>query len=608
VTAAGIVILLAAAFAGGRPAPADAHAVLIRSEPAQNARLTTSPQRIDLFFSEAINRGLSNIHVLDGSDARKEDGPPRFSADATEMLVAVASLAPGYYSVAWTTVSAVDGHRWQGTYPFVVLEPDGTLPAGAPAAQVAAQASGGSVQPFDAALRWLLLLGLMSVAGGFGFAALVTLPAARRLAGAPRLAAERCAFGLVGAIAPAGALAAAIVNPAALLREAAQNGSFGTLPDLLAGQSGLFWLLRELFALVALVLGLYVGRRARADCLRPPSRLLAAGLALAAAALLTMSLTSHAAAGAGAGWAVPADFLHLSAAALWLGGLVQLPLVLTRAAAATPRDEALRGAGFRADVLHRFSSLALACVAVVLFSGAFNALVQLPSWQALIDTTYGQVLLVKLALVTVLLALGALNALRLGRRFACLAGVDPAPTRAAQRLARGAAIESAAGAAVIAVTAVLVFLVPARDVAAQNRAASAVAQPASTPFERTVAAADLRATLSVTPNQPGENRFTVQLSGPDADRAQRVQLRFGTNGSDLGGSAVTLAPQQGAAGTYAGMAANLTQPGRWPVTINVRRAGHDDVNLAFSDDVTSAGSAGAGEGVWQFPAHGISPL
>src|SRR5579885_580264 len=473
---AAIGVLAVVVIAGAIPIPANAHAVLIRSDPAQNARLKSPPRRIDLFFSEALNHMSSTVHVLDAAGARIEDGPPRFTADPTEMQVAVGSLAPGYYTVAWTTLSAVDGHSWQGSYPFAVLTPAGTLPAGAPAGTGTSQANGSSVQPFDAVLRWLLLLGLMGIAGGFGFALLVTLPAARRLAEAPRLLAERYALHLVGACVPAAALMAAIVNPAALLRAAAQNGS---LSSVLAGQNGVYALLRELLVLTTLALAVYAGRRTRASSAPVPSLLLVVGLALAAAGLLTMSLTSHAAAGTGAGWAVPADFLHLGAAALWLGGLVQLPLVLTRADSASGGQRVQRaleagrtaetrggqGDRFRAVVLHRFSTLALGCVAVILFTGAFNALVQLPSWQALADTTYGQVLLLKLALVALLLALGALNAVRLGRGFEHLAAVVHAGERtAAQRLARGAAVESAAGAAVIAATAVLVFLVPARDV------------------------------------------------------------------------------------------------------------------------------------------------
>ncbi|HEY7294969.1 MAG TPA: CopD family protein [Dehalococcoidia bacterium] len=607
--AAGIAVLLGVAVAWAAPATVDAHAVLVRSEPAQNARLKSPPLRIDLFFSEALDHASSTIHVVDAMGAHREAGSPRFTADATEMQVAVGPLASGYYTVAWTTVSAVDGHRLLGSYPFVVLNPDGTLPAGAPAGQGTAQAGGGAVQLFDIVLRWLLLLGLIGVAGGFGFAALVTLPAAQRLHGAPRLAAERQALSLVGRGVPVAAALTATVSLVAWLRAVAENGSLTTLSDVFSGRDGVLSLVRELLVLAILALATAAGHRVWVRGKRM-AVLLLAGLGCAGGALLTVSLASHAAAGTGAGWAVPADFLHLCAAALWLGCLVQLPLVLIRGArpsASGTREMgvAAREPDFRAVVLQRFSALALVCVAVILFTGAFNALVQLPSWSAVTETGYGRVLLVKLALVAVLLGLGALNALRLGRRLERASGAGSGEAAEARRLARGAAIESVAGAAVIAATAVLVSLAPARDVAARTLAAkAAVSQPAGQPYQQTVSSADLHAMLTVTPNQPGENSFTVQLSGPDADHALRVQLRFGGR---LGGSAVTLAPREGATGTYTAAAANLAQPGRWPLTVNVQRAGHDDVSLAFSDDVTVPGRAGAG-GLWRFPAHGITPL
>src|SRR5438067_13751330 len=126
-----------------------------------------------------------------------------------------------------------------------------------------------------------------------------------------------------------------------------------------------------------------------------------------------MSLTSHAAAGAGSAWAVPSDFLHLGGVALWLGSVVQLPalMAIRRGPSGAARQRWL-GTSVR-----YFATMAVCCVGVVLLSGTFNALIQVSSWSALTDTSYGKALIAKLVLVAILLALGLLNAGRIARRF-----------------------------------------------------------------------------------------------------------------------------------------------------------------------------------------------
>src|SRR6185437_12426675 len=132
-------------------------AVLLRSSPVQNARLAVPPARVQLFFSEPLDRSLSSVEVRDAVGVASDGRRTTFSADPTEMDLALPELKPGFYAVAWTTVSAVDGHRLLGEYPFTVLQPDGGAPTGV---VPSIHASGGGVQPIDAVLRFALLAGL----------------------------------------------------------------------------------------------------------------------------------------------------------------------------------------------------------------------------------------------------------------------------------------------------------------------------------------------------------------------------------------------------------------------------------------------------------------
>jgi putative copper export protein len=122
-----------------------------------------------------------------------------------------------------------------------------------------------------------------------------------------------------------------------------------------------------------------------------PAFLLAIGFASG------LSLSGHSAADAGSSsLSELADWLHLSAAALWVGGLIQLAFVIW------PLEPGLRRRAFL-----RFSRLATMLIVVLLGAGTYLSVLRLPHLADLWNDSYGQVLLVKLGLVSLALAWGA---------------------------------------------------------------------------------------------------------------------------------------------------------------------------------------------------------
>jgi putative copper export protein len=124
-----------------------------------------------------------------------------------------------------------------------------------------------------------------------------------------------------------------------------------------------------------------------------------------------------------------ADWLHLTAAILWIGGLVQLAVVRRDAVA------------FR-----RFSRLATACVGVLIAAGTYLSVERFPQLHDLWRSGYGHVLLLKLALVAIALLWGATH------RFVVL----PRLQRMSGNLTRSLLAESAIAIAVLLAAAVLV--------------------------------------------------------------------------------------------------------------------------------------------------------
>ncbi len=136
-------------------------------------------------------------------------------------------------------------------------------------------------------------------------------------------------------------------------------------------------------------------------------------------------------------WSELADWVHLSAAALWVGGLVQLVVVVW------PADRERRREAFL-----RFARTAPVLIALLLAAGIYLSVLRLPHLHDLWTAGYGRVLLVKLSLVSVALAWGGFHHVFV-RPMLDRAGV-------VRRLPRSLAGESAVGMAILLVAAVLV--------------------------------------------------------------------------------------------------------------------------------------------------------
>jgi putative copper export protein len=148
--------------------------------------------------------------------------------------------------------------------------------------------------------------------------------------------------------------------------------------------------------------------------------------------LLLRSLQGH----AGAHGTIPAliDWAHLSFVAAWLGGLTQF---------------ALSSAAERRVAAPRLSRVATIAVAVVVSSGVYAALLHLPDWQAVTTSSYGITLLVKVALVAVLVSIGAVN------HFILVPRVQRDDAGASGKLATAVQSELAIAAVILLLTALL---------------------------------------------------------------------------------------------------------------------------------------------------------
>jgi copper transport protein len=565
------------------PGVASAHASLVRSDPAPESVVERAPSRATLWFAEPIESRFSGIEVYDTARKRVDAGDFRVAGpEGKSASVGLGELPDGTYTVSWRNVSSVDGHSLSGSFAFSVG--DAPPVAGPVATEETDSESGVPVVP-SALLRALNFLAMAVVVGAFGFHAFVWTPCLQaikgRLPGAcadelKRHAADRtlgiARWGLVALA--AGSVGFLALQAVVVSSEPLPAALGGPLWELLGTRFGLVWLARlvMLMALAALLLGP-----------APQGWRLWTGLALGAGVLLTSSLNSH---GAATGTVTLAlDWLHLVAMSLWVGGLVQLALVLP---AALRRLDPGGRATLLGSLVPCFSRLALASVGILVGTGVYAAVVHVRHVDALTGTAYGLTLLCKLALLLPLLALGAANLYsgseRLRRLVRPFAGPHAIPQ--VPRFLRRVRAEVVLVVGVLAATGALTSLSPASQ-AAGSGSVWAFSQV------REVEGGSI--TLSVDPAAAGPNTIDVLLVSSRGERvtdAEKVAVRLQNRGEGVGQSE-EVARRVGS-GHYTLSGPYLTVPGVWEVAVVARRPAADDLSAEFSVPVSLPHTASAG--------------
>ena len=114
------LFIRAAAWAAVLLAPdvACAHAILIRSQPADRGSVAAGPRELVLRYNSRIDHARSRL-TLQGTNAQMV--LPLEADSAPDALAAKVELTPGDYVVHWQ-VLAVDGHMTRGDVRFTVSD------------------------------------------------------------------------------------------------------------------------------------------------------------------------------------------------------------------------------------------------------------------------------------------------------------------------------------------------------------------------------------------------------------------------------------------------------------------------------------------------------
>lgn len=369
--------------------PASAHAALTGSDPQDGAVVDTAPKEVTLSFSEAIAVGDDSIRVLDPSGKRADtEAEPRDLSEGDTVRYGVAlhsGLPDGTYTVAWQAISA-DSHPISGAFTFSIGAPSETT-----VALSSQEAGGGPVGVVYDIARYAAYGGFVLLVGGSAFVLVCWR------GGASALPMQRLV--VRGWL----TLTAATLVMLLLRNPYTGSGKFADAFDLVGLQSVLdtkpgaalvsrLLLLGAAALFIAVLFGTYARREDEQEKKDLTFGLAVGGGVVAAGIAATWAMSEHASTGIQASIAMPVDVAHLLAVAAWLGGLASLLVALYR----TP--------DIGSAAVRRFSAVAFGSVVVLAATGIYQSWRQVGSWSALTGTRYGQLLILKVALIAVLLA------------------------------------------------------------------------------------------------------------------------------------------------------------------------------------------------------------
>ncbi|WP_431788404.1 copper resistance protein CopC/CopD [Streptomyces sp. G9] len=594
--------------------PASAHAALTGSDPADGAVVDTAPKEVTLSFSEAIAVGDDSIRVLDPSGKRADtDAEPKDLSEGSTVRYGVAlhsGLPDGTYTVAWQAISA-DSHPISGAFTFSIGAPSDTT-----VALPSQEAGGGPVGVVYDIARYAAYGGFVLLVGGSAF----VLACWR--GGATALPMQRLV--VRGWL----TLTAATLVMLLLRNPYTGSGKFADAFDLAGLQAVLdtkpgaalvsrLLLLGAAALFIAVLFGTYARREDEREKKDLTFGLAVGGGVVATGIAATWAMSEHASTGIQANIAMPVDVLHLLAVAAWLGGLASLLVALYR----TP--------DIGSAAVRRFSAVAFGSVVVLAATGIYQSWRQVGSWSALTGTRYGQLLILKVALIAVLLAVAWFSRRWTGRLTdsaaaseeaseeepasesdSVSADPDPDPERAAQLARQRAALtatkkkrirdadpqrsglrrsvlaEAAVAVVLLAVTTMLTSTEPGRteeEAAGGTPSASAPAAGGPVnlkmPFDTGGQNGKGTVRIDIEPGRTGSNDLHVWIDGSDGKPMDVPELKLALTleSKDIG--PLPVVPDRLAEGHWSASAVQIPMAGDWKIDVTVRTSDIDQVTI-----------------------------
>jgi copper transport protein len=388
-----------------------AHATLESTSPADGSVVRHAPAQVTATFDEPVGITSGSLKVFAPNGEEVDTGGTKHGQVPAEIVIALKSgLVNGTYTVGWAVVSA-DSHHVSGAFTFSI----GARSATSVNPNTINQATSTLVTIAFGIVRWLAFTCFALLIGAVAFV-LWCWPA-----GASSPLVLRLTMGAWSGL--AGSVLGAVLLQGVYGAGEGVSQVFwpNVLHATLYSRYGRALGIRLILVIVALFVFTAILGNLRDSNRRAPVAASVTWGVLTAALAATWAAADHAGIGMQLPLSLVSDTIHLSAVALWLGGLTMLATIVLRRprspGAKPARDKITRktqqAAAETVQAVERFSPLALTCVGAILLTGTYQAWRNVGTWPALFGTTYGRLLLIKIGAMCVLIGLGYLARIRI---------------------------------------------------------------------------------------------------------------------------------------------------------------------------------------------------
>ncbi|MGV3467411.1 MAG: copper resistance protein CopC [Heyndrickxia sp.] len=467
------------------PNHSSAHAYIVKSTPSEDEVLDQSPKKVTIQFDEEIQSAFHSLKVLDQTGKRVDQNDAHINKKNHTILEGnlKPKLQDGIYTIQWDVVSS-DGHPVRGTIPFQI---GNTVKNGQ---QTVAATTGYTPHADMIIIRWLFYLSSSLFIGCLFFSLFVykgnSFSFTNKLFRILRYSIQGLFISIILSLPLQTTIDAGLgwmnVIHFSMLLETIMDTKFGYI-----------WIVQiGLMIVLSFITYNIIHSNAKKGWAH-------AGILALLSLLVSKSFIGHATTFKYQSIGITIDFLHMVAAALWIGSLLAIAILLRK-----KEDKIAYWLS-----IQRFSYWGVAFVVIIVATGMFESFQFIPTVNALFHTLYGQVIITKIILLLFMLGFALVNFIK-GKSKK-------------KRLGSSIWMEFIVGAIVFIFAAILTNL------------PTGLAAPGDV-HQTKVTKDGYSITLNITPNKIGKNEFKVDISrkGKKVENLDQVTLSLICLDMDMG--------------------------------------------------------------------------
>ena len=464
------------------------HPFLLDSEPSQGQNAAVGTTQIITHYSEAVEINFSELKIYDSNGNQVDNRDTAYYNAESSLVITTSPLEDGVYTIASKVLSKVDGHLVHAAIIFGVgdVQIDTSL--------LESQEQSETTFIPESIARFPGLVGQTIVLGGIIASIVIWSTGQTRFK--EQIALIETSFkAKFSKVIGFGIIAVFASN---FIMLGVQTWRLETSPlDVIQTTFGHTWLTRMILTIILIGIWFWIERKNQVS-IKTQLPMLVFALALIA----TTTMMGH---GASTELVPPIilDYVHNLLSSIWIGGVIFLGFVVLPSI--TKLDGTVRDK-ITISLIPRFSAMIIISLGILIITGPTLLWFLDSNVSSLTDSTYGKLIMLKIAIASVMIAFGGFYQIR----FIQQAKKDLKSTSVFKKLKRPLRFEAGLGIALLAVVALLVnSSLPAGEIQ------SVSAEQGMTGYESSLFSENARFDVIVAPVGIGVNQIDVIVSGLD---------------------------------------------------------------------------------------------